>query len=76
MGLTCLTGAAVAAFAPVGVECKSLGNIGGKVKWAIKKKPQTPSHESHEVMAPADSEHDIKTCMTSAPVETLTEMEI
>ena len=60
----------------MGVECKSLGNIGGKVKWVIKRKPLTQSHESHEVMAPAHSEHDIKTCMTSAPVETLTEMEI
>ena len=48
----------------MGVECKSLGNIGGKVKWSIKRKQPTPSHESHEVMHPADSEHDIKTCMT------------
>lgn len=48
----------------MGVECKSLGNIGGKVKWSIKRKQPTPSHESHEVMPPAEFEHDIKTCMT------------
>ncbi|WP_225783682.1 toprim domain-containing protein [Xenophilus sp. Marseille-Q4582] len=40
------------------VECKSLGNTGGKVRWSIKKKP-IASHGSHEVMASPDSGHDI-----------------
>jgi len=58
------------------VECKSLGNIGGKVKWAIKRKQQTPNHESLEVMHPAGSEHDIKTCMTLSPAQKFDEVEI
>ena len=53
----------------MGVECKSLGNIGGKVKWVIKKKQPTPCHASHEVIAPAEVGHDIKTSMTSSPSE-------
>lgn len=60
----------------MGVDCRSLGNIGGKVKWVIKRKQPTPSHESHEVMTPADSGHDIKTCMTSSPVGTLVEVDV
>lgn len=60
----------------MGVECKSLGNIGGKVKWLIKRKQPTPSHASHEVMAPVDSEHDIKTFMTSSQAQKFDEVEI
>ncbi len=60
----------------MGVDCKSLGNIGGKVKWIIKRKQPTPSHASHEVMTPVDSEHDIKTFMTSSPAQKLDEVEI
>ena len=55
----------------LGVECKSLGNIGGKVKWVIKGKLPTPFHVSHEVIAPSDAGHDIKTSMTSSPAGTL-----
>ena len=60
----------------MGVECKSLGNIGGKVKWVIKRKQQTPNHASHEVMHPADSPHDIKTCMTLSQAEKFDEVEL
>ncbi len=60
----------------MGVECKSLGNIGGKVKWVIKRKQQTPSHASHEVMASGDSEHDIKTFMTSSPAQKFAEVDV
>jgi hypothetical protein len=55
----------------LGVECKSLGNIGGKVKWVIKGKLPTPCHASHEVIVPSDAGHDIKTSMTSSPAGTL-----
>jgi hypothetical protein len=55
----------------LGVECKSLGNIGGKVKWAIKGILPTPSHASHEVVASSDAGHDIKTSMTSYPAGTM-----
>jgi hypothetical protein len=55
----------------MGVECKSLGNIGGKVKWVIKRKHPTPCHVNHEVIALADVGHDIKTSMTSSPAGTL-----
>lgn len=58
------------------VEVKSLGNIGGKVKWVIKRKQQTPSHASHEVMASGDSEHDIKTFMTSSPAQKFAEVDV
>ena len=55
----------------LGVECKSLGNSGGKVKWVIKGKLPTPCHASHEVIVPSDAGHDIKTSMTSSPAGTL-----
>ena len=55
----------------LGVECKSLGNIGGKVKWAIKGKLATPCHASHEVIVPSDAGYDIKTSITSSPAGTL-----
>lgn len=55
----------------MGVECKSLGNLGGKVKWVIKRKLATPSHACHEVIASTDVGHDIKTSMTSIPAATL-----
>jgi len=54
------------------VECRSLGNIGGKVRWVIKKKLPSASHECHASHGPGDSEHDIKTCMTSKPEVSLT----
>ena len=56
----------------MGVECKSQGNIGGVVKWIIKKKPAAPGRES----SPATSEHDIKTSMTCSPGETLVTEEL
>lgn len=49
------------------VECRSLGNIGGKVRWLIKKKKPIASHASHEVMDSAESKHDFMTSMTSSP---------
>ena len=60
----------------LGVECKSLGNIGGKVKWVIKGKLPNPFHVSHEVIAPSDAGHDIKTSMTSSPAGTLATEEL
>jgi len=65
----------------MGIECKSLGNTGGKVRWVIKKKLPTLSHECHEVMpeqTPADDlPHDFMTCMTSQPqVLSLLEIEV
>ena len=56
----------------MGVECQSQGNKGGVVRWIIKKKPSAPGRES----PPATSEHDIKTCMTSSPAETLVTEEL
>jgi hypothetical protein len=53
----------------MGIECKSLGNIGGKVKWVIRRKPPAPSYASHHVMPLADTEHDFKTSMTSSPAQ-------
>lgn len=55
----------------LGVECKSLGNIGGKVKWAIRRKYPAPSYARSEAM-PAVGEHDIKTSMTSGLAEVST----
>lgn len=49
------------------VEVKSLGNVGGKVRWAIKKKLASTSHASHEVMASTDVSHDFMTSMTCEP---------
>ncbi len=61
----------------MGIECMSLGNIGGKVRWVIKRKLPTPNHECHEVMlepTPADDlAHDFMTCMTSQPQVSLGE---
>lgn len=51
------------------VECKSLGNIGGKVKWAIRRKQPAPSSAKHGVML-TNGEHDFKTSMTSLSAET------
>ena len=56
------------------VECRSLGNIGGKVRWVIKKKKPIASHECHEVMAPGNSAHDFMTCMTSSQGVSLDEV--
>lgn len=54
----------------MGVECFSLGNIGGKVKWVIKRKQTAACPESQPGIAPADAEHDIKTSMTSGAAAT------
>ena len=53
----------------MGVECKSMGNIGGKVRWIVKKKAAAPSPK-------AEPEHDIKTCMTLTPGQKLDDEEI
>lgn len=68
-GLGDLLRRASPALRQMGVECKSLGNIGGKVKWVIKRMQPTPSHASHEVIAPAELGHDFKTSMTSSPAQ-------
>ncbi len=53
----------------MGVECKSLGNIGGKVKWAIRRKQVAPSSAEFGVML-TNGEYDFKTSMTSVSDET------
>lgn len=53
----------------MGVECKSLGNVGGKVKWVIRKMPLTSRSPEHGGI-PTRSEDDFKTSMTSLSVET------
>ena len=54
------------------VECRSLGNIGGKVRWVIKRKLQKPSHECHEVMASDAGGHDFMTSKTCKEEVSLT----
>lgn len=56
----------------LGIECKSLGNIGGKVKWRIgKRKLPEQCHSSHEVMARSAGQHDFMTSMTSVQEDSL-----
>jgi len=57
---------AAPALRQLGIECKSLGNIGGYVKWRIgKRNSQNPSHSSHEVMKRSGGSHDFMTSKTS-----------
>ena len=57
---------AAPALRQLGIECKSLGNIGGYVKWRIgKRKSQNPSHQHHEVMQASGGSHDFMTSKTS-----------
>jgi hypothetical protein len=57
---------AAPALRQLGIECRSLGNIGGYVKWRIgKRKLSTPSHQRHEVMPSAEGDHDFMTSKTS-----------
>lgn len=57
---------AAPALRQLGITCKSLGNVGGKVKWEVgQRKLPNPSHSSHEVMAGRSDEHDFMTSKTS-----------
>ncbi len=48
------------------IECKSLGNIGGRMVWRIgQRKLSNQSHSSHEVMTNDSASHDFMTSMTS-----------
>ena len=48
------------------IECKSLGNVGGRVVWRIgQRNSSIPSHASHEVMDESENQHDFMTSMTS-----------
>jgi anti-sigma factor RsiW len=50
----------------MGIEAKSLGNIGGHIRWGVsERKLSKPSHEHHEVMGNTQSSHDVMTSMTS-----------
>ncbi|MGM0692763.1 MAG: toprim domain-containing protein [Pseudomonadota bacterium] len=57
---------AAPALRQLGIECKSLGNIGGKVKWRIgQRKLPDQRHSRHEVMAQPGGQHDFMTSKTS-----------
>lgn len=64
---------AAPALRTMGIECKSLGNTGGVVKWSIKRKLPTASHASHASHGGGDfDDQEIKagmTCMTSMTSE-------
>lgn len=52
----------------VGIECRSLGRIGGNVRWEVARgKFANPSPECPEVLAMDDPEQDFRTCRTSLP---------
>ncbi|WP_373182414.1 hypothetical protein [Halomonas campaniensis] len=62
---------AAPALRQLGIECKSLGNIGGKVKWRIgQRKISDQRHSSHEVMAQPGGQNDFMTSKTSVREET------
>lgn len=57
---------AAPALRQLGIECKSLGNIGGKVKWRIgQRKLSDQRHSSHEVIVQSGGQHDFMTSKTS-----------
>lgn len=58
---------AAPALRQLGIECRSLGKIGGSVQWEIvqKKQPSKPSPASPDVLADPGDEQDIRTFRTS-----------
>ncbi|WP_173835000.1 hypothetical protein [Halomonas sp. HG01] len=57
---------AAPALRQLGVECQSLGNVGGRVKWRIgQRKLPEQCHSSHEVIGQPGGEHDFMTSKTS-----------
>ena len=53
----------------MGVECRSLGNVGGKVRWSIRRRG-LQSIDTVDDTQLAEGRHDIMTFMTSCPAET------
>lgn len=52
----------------IGIECRSLGRIGGNIRWEVARgKYTTPSPASPNVLAESDKEQDFRTSRTCTP---------